>query len=120
MSFWLPETMGKPMTQTIEEAESSYYSDKQKGDYVLGMFSLFWFVDKSDHLIFGTNQKLKKLKQYLNCDEVIPLLLELYQIIRLCSFHPVKPNKPQTQGVLILQIGFVRDGPLNSKGHIEW
>merc|ERR1711990_128285 len=35
MSFWLPETMGKPMTQTIEEAESSYYSDKQKGDYVL-------------------------------------------------------------------------------------
>ena len=41
MSFWLPETMGKPMTQTIEEAESSYYSDKQKGDYVLGMFSLF-------------------------------------------------------------------------------
>ena len=41
MSFWLPETMGKPMTQTIEEAESSYYSDKQKGDYVLGMFSPF-------------------------------------------------------------------------------
>ena len=27
-------------------------------------------------------------------------LLELYQIIRLCSFHPVKPNKPQTQGKL--------------------
>ena len=40
--------MGKPMTQTIEEAESSYYSDKQKGDYVLGMFSLFWFVNQSD------------------------------------------------------------------------
>ena len=29
------------MTQTIEEAESSYYSDKQKGDYVLGKFFLF-------------------------------------------------------------------------------
>jgi len=105
--------MGKPMTQTIEEAESSYYSDKQKGDYVLGMFSLFWFVDQLDCLIFYESEIDKTKKKYLNCDEVIPLLLGLYQIIRLCSFHPVKPNKPQTQGVLVLQIGFVRDGPLN-------
>ena len=37
LALFLPETMGKPMTQTIDEAESSYYKKNQKGDYVLGI-----------------------------------------------------------------------------------
>ena len=39
------------MTQTIEEAESSYYSDKQKGDYVLGKFSRLLIGQPTDHPI---------------------------------------------------------------------
>lgn len=35
LALLLPETMGKPMTQTIEEAESSYYKKDHKGDYIL-------------------------------------------------------------------------------------